>query len=112
VKTLAKAGDIVVVDFPGVQGIKRRPAIIISSEVYHQARPDIIVGLVTSQISSARGPTDFVLNDWQASGLHSPSAFRSFLVTLPQSAVTAAIGRASERDWKMILGCVQKAISS
>jgi mRNA interferase MazF len=28
-------GDIVVIDFPGVQGIKRRPAIVISTSLYH-----------------------------------------------------------------------------
>jgi mRNA interferase MazF len=42
-------GDIVTVDFPGVTGIKRRPAIVLSSNEYHAIRPDIIIGLITSQ---------------------------------------------------------------
>jgi mRNA interferase MazF len=29
------AGDVIVVDFPGVTGIKRRPAVVLSSELYH-----------------------------------------------------------------------------
>ena len=29
------AGDLVSVDFPGVTGIKRRPAVILSSSTYH-----------------------------------------------------------------------------
>ncbi|BAY85071.1 hypothetical protein NIES267_45690 [Calothrix parasitica NIES-267] len=28
------AGDVVTVDFPGVTGIKRRPALVLSSAVY------------------------------------------------------------------------------
>lgn len=42
------AGDIVTVDFPGITGIKRRPAVVLSSEVYHSLRPDVIVGLITT----------------------------------------------------------------
>jgi mRNA interferase MazF len=36
-------GDIVTVDFPGVTGIKRRPAVVLSSAAYHVTRPDTIV---------------------------------------------------------------------
>ncbi|WNN92036.1 type II toxin-antitoxin system PemK/MazF family toxin [Gloeocapsopsis dulcis] len=37
------------VDFPGVTGIKRRPAVVLSSDTYHANRPDVIVGLITTQ---------------------------------------------------------------
>ena len=33
--TLLIPGDVVVVDFPGVMGLKRRPAVVLSSDVYH-----------------------------------------------------------------------------
>jgi mRNA interferase MazF len=62
------AGDIVTVDFPGVTGVKRRPALVLSSATYHAARPDIIVGLITTQ-TKGLGVTDYVLQDWQAAGL-------------------------------------------
>lgn len=35
-----KSGDVVTVDFPAVTGIKRRPAVVLSSETYHANRPD------------------------------------------------------------------------
>jgi len=41
-------GDIVTVDFPGVTGVKRRPAVVLSSTEYHSIRPDVIIGLITS----------------------------------------------------------------
>ena len=50
-------GVVVTVDFPGVTGIKRRPAVVLSSAVYHAARPDVIVGLVTSR-TTGLGATD------------------------------------------------------
>ncbi len=63
------SGDLVTVDFPGATGLKRRPAVVLSSATYHAIRPDVIVGLITSQIKGL-GATDYVLQDWQASGLH------------------------------------------
>ena len=57
-------GDVVAVNFPGVAGIKRRPAVILSSPVYHSSRPDVIVALVTSQTAVAIGSTDYLLQDW------------------------------------------------
>ncbi len=103
-------GDVVTIDFPGVVGMKRRPAVVLSSPVYHRYRPDVIVGIVTSQVQQATAPTDYVLQDWSSAGLHRPSAFRTFLATLPASAATP-IGRCSSRDWQGIVACLGKAIA-
>ncbi len=104
------AGDLVSVDFPGATGIKRRPAVILSSATYHAIRPDIIVGLITSQVEGL-GATDYVLQDWAAAGLRVPSVFRSFIVTLPGAANMVRIGQVSERDWQAICGCVKTALA-
>ena len=66
---MLKPGDVVVVDFPGVTGIKRRPAVVVSSDAYHSARPDVILGLITSQVAGSIGSTDHALADWSAAGL-------------------------------------------
>ncbi|BBC26146.1 type II toxin-antitoxin system PemK/MazF family toxin [Pseudanabaena sp. ABRG5-3] len=104
-----KSGDVVTVDFPAVTGIKRRPAVILSSEIYHTNRPDVIVGLITSQTKNL-GATDYVLQDWQLSGLRVASVFRSFIVTLPPSANFLIIGKLSEQDWKGIRNCVKLSL--
>lgn len=72
-------GDVITVDFPGITGVKRRPAVILSSTTYHANRPDVIVGLITTQ-TTALGVTDYVLQDWQAAGLRVASVFQSFIV--------------------------------
>lgn len=100
------AGDVVTVDFPGVTGMKRRPALVLSSTTYHTARPDIIVGLITTQ-TTGLGVTDYVLQDWQASGLRASSVFRCFIVTLPQTANPVLIGHLSERDWQGVCSCLK-----
>jgi mRNA interferase MazF len=100
------AGNIVTVDFPGVTGIKRRPALVLSSATYHTARPDIIVGLITTQ-TTGLGVTDYVLQDWQAAGLRVSSAFRCFIVTLPPAANPVLIGHLSELDWQGVRRCLK-----
>ena len=75
-------GDVVVADFPAAVQVKRRPAVVLSSEGYHRERPDVILGLITGNISAATAQTDHSLTGWQAAGLHRPSAFRSYLITI------------------------------
>ena len=103
-------GDIVTVDFPGVKGIKRSPAVVLSSTTYHNSRPDTIVGLITTRTSDL-GVTDYELQDWATAGLRLPSVFRSFIVTLPPSANLLYIGHLSERDWKGVRNCVKVSCS-
>ena len=102
-------GDLVVLDFPGVMGVKRRPTVVISSPVYHASRPDVVVGLITSQ-TAAPGPTDYVLQDWSQAGLRIPSVFRSFFATLPRAIHSTLVGHLSDRDWQGVCGCVRIAL--
>jgi mRNA interferase MazF len=105
-----KAGDVVICDFPGITGVKRRPAIVVSTDAYHAHRPDIIISLLTTQIDSATTPTDYVLQDWAQAGLHRPSASRSFLATLPATDAVAR-GRLTDRDWQAVQSCLKLALA-
>src|SRR5688572_12254157 len=69
--------DVVLVPFPytNLSATKVRPAIVISSNAYHSTEPDLLLAAITSRVSAATGPLDYVLNDWQAAGLRYPSAF-------------------------------------
>ena len=108
---MAKPGDVVTVDFPGVEGVKRRPAIVVSTETYHSTRPDVILGLLTTNLDSANAPTDYVLLDWQAAGLRNRSAFRAFLVTMPTASITV-IGHLSQRDWEQVKKRLSNAVET
>lgn len=109
---VVKPGDVVTVDFPGTLGVKRRPAVIVSTDTYHSTRPDVILTLLTSQTSGTTGPTDYLLQDWYEAGLHRASTFRAFLATLPVVNISV-IGHLSDRDWREIQArlCVALAIT-
>ena len=105
-----KPGDVVIAAFPGAHITKARPAVMLSAEEYHRHRPDVIVGLITTQTPSPMAPTDCVLVDWKEAGLHSISYFRLYLVTLPQREIRL-VGRLSEADWQAVQTCFRNGFS-
>lgn len=99
-----KPGDVAVCLFPGTEAAKTRPAVVLSTALYQQHRPDVIVGLITTQVPKVLSPTDCLLLDWKQAGLHAPSYFRLFLVTIPQRDARM-VGRLSEADWASVRQC-------
>lgn len=94
-----KRGDIVLVPFPfaDLSATKTRPAVVVSSQIYHQTEPDIIIAAITSQVQH-RGNTDTFLNDWQSAGLLKPSLVKASLATLEPSMVKHKLGKLSSTD--------------
>lgn len=107
-----KPGDVVVADFPGVREVKRRPALVVSTAAYHQARPDVILAVLTGQVAAATQTTDHVLHDWSAAGLHRPTAYRTFLITVPRQDIVAVIGHVAERDWAEVRVCLRRSLAT
>jgi mRNA interferase MazF len=98
------------VDFTGATGVKRRPAVVVSSDQYHQERPDLILGVLTTNISAATASFDYPLNDWALAGLHSPSVFRAYVGMAMPSAVRV-VGHLSDRDWLAVRQCARCALA-
>jgi len=95
---------VVVGAFAGAETTKARPAVVLSTELYQRYRPDVILGLNTTKPPKQLAPTDCELRDWKQAGLHQPSFFRLFPVTLPQREVRP-IGRLSDSDWDSVRAC-------
>jgi mRNA interferase MazF len=104
-------GDVVLVPFVGVQGTKRRPAVVVSSALYHTLRPDVVVALLTTQVMKATQPTDYVLQDWSAAGLKFASAFRPFFRTIQVTEVLGHFGALSARDWAEVQARLRLALA-
>lgn len=93
-------GDVVLVPFPfsDLSTTKVRPAVVVSSALYHAEKPDLVLAAVSSKIEAATGPLDFVFNGWQRAGLRYPSAFKPVLFTLEPRRVLHRIGALSQMD--------------
>ena len=96
----SQRGDIVLVPFPftDLTTAKQRPALVISTDLYHSGEPDIILAAITSQMHSRIAPTDYRLRDWRTAGLLFPSIVKSLLVTVGPRSIRHRIGRLSEED--------------
>jgi mRNA interferase MazF len=97
-------GQLVLVRFPFTDqhGSKQRPAVVISNSAYNQARPDIILMAVTSQIRSKLGFGEAAIEDWQAAGLLKPSLIKPIVFTAEKSIIRKSLGQLEEKDNKSL----------
>lgn len=79
-------GDIVLVPFPFTSqtASKKRPAVVVSGRAYNQAKPDVVVMAVTSQLRPSPTLGEVWLGQWQEAGLLKPSAVKPVFATLEQ----------------------------
>ena len=96
-------GDVLLVPFPFTdqQGVKQRPAVVVSSSAYNANRPDVLIMAITSVLRSPASALAFaeaVLADWQSAGLIKPSVFKRVFTTLEQRLIIKRLGRVSSND--------------
>lgn len=86
--------------YSDLQGSKRRPVCVISSDAYHEG-PDVIVAMVTSSRVRIEAPAlgDVVVDDWEAAGLLRPSVVRAGrLLVLEAGFLDGPLGVLTDRD--------------
>lgn len=106
---MASQGDVVLADFAGAVHTKRRPLVVLSSDDCHRQRPDLILGVLTTNVAAATTDSGYVLLDWVTAGLKLPTAFRSYLGMVHPSSVRV-IGHLSDRDWYGVQQALRKAL--
>ena len=92
-------GGIVLVSFifANETEVKRRPAVILSSQTYHAGRGDVIIAAITSRTGRIlRG--DHLITDWQGAGLLFLSVATSIIRTIKPDMVNKKLGSLSAED--------------
>jgi mRNA interferase MazF len=104
-------GDLVLVQFPfsSAAGHKDRPAVVISSDLYHDQWDELLVVALTSRTPKLARPTDYLLLDWISAGLLQPSWFRSHLATVDRRIIIRKLGVLSARDLAAVENCLRLA---
>ena len=97
-------GDVVLVPFPFTDqtGIKKRPAIVVSSEAYQAQRRDLVIMAVTSQIRRAPVFGEFLVGEWKKAGLIVPSVTKPILATIEKRLVLRKLGQLQPADLKLL----------
>ena len=98
-------GDLVLVPFPFTDqsGIKKRPAIIVSSVAYNAVRPDLILMAVTSQVRPVAGFGEVEISDWHKAGLLKPSVIKPVMATVEKRLIIRQLGRLEPIDRTALL---------
>ena len=93
-------GDVILVPFPFTDqtAAKRRPAVVVSSDVYNRERSDLILLAITSQLQPAAIVGEATVVRWQAAGLLKPSVFKPLIATIEASLVLRKLGKLGADD--------------
>ena len=96
--TVFRRGDVVLVAFPftDLTTTKMRPALVVSSDVFNQENPDVIVVAITSRIPKRSSGKHNLLSshDQKLAGLPKPSLIKlGKIVTLDKRLIRRKLGR-------------------
>jgi len=105
-------GDLVLVPFPfsDQSAVKRRPAVVISSDAYHRARPDLLIMAVTSQQSLRLLVGEVEVQDWKSAGLLKPSIIKPVITTLDPALVLKKLGKLTATDQSVLRQALSKIL--
>jgi mRNA interferase MazF len=98
--TTWRRGDVVLVPigFTNHSGIKRRPAVFVSSDTYNSQSPDVMIAAIPGNLRALHHPGDYLLQDWQAAGLLKPSLVQTKIATVETGIIGRQLGRLSRHD--------------
>ena len=96
-------GDIVLLSFvfTDESGERRRPAVVVSSETFHQNRKEAIVEAITSRTDRIL-VGDHLINDWREAGLLYSSVATGIVRTIKQNMIAKKLGKLSAFDMRAI----------
>jgi len=106
-----KQGDVVLAGFlfPNEAGIKRRPALILSSHEYHMNREEVIIAAITSRTDRVlTGETR--IDNWKEAGLLFPSVVTGIIRTVKQSMIERKLGIMPVVEMERITGNIRVAL--
>lgn len=104
-RELVKSADIVLVRFPftGLEGSKKRPALVLKTVKISDKNQLIIVAMITSKTEGLSIDGDVLLKQWQRANLLHPSLLRlSKIATLDIELIDKQLGSIAEEDLKVI----------
>jgi mRNA interferase MazF len=98
--TLYSFGDVLLVPFPFTDQTttKKRPTIVISSNIYNQEKIDLILIAVTSQASKQLQLGDMLISEWSQAGLIKLSVIKPIITTLEKPLVIRKLGKLETLD--------------
>lgn len=89
---------LVPIGFTDRSGVKRRPAVVVSSDRYNAESPDVMIAAITSNLQALPHPGDCPIHQWQEAGLLRPSLAQAKLATVERNILGRRLGRLATED--------------
>ena len=104
-------GDSVLIAylFSDELGAKRRPAVIVSTGEYQNARQEVVVAAITSNVRRHLFG-DRAIADWQGAGLLFPSTVTAILRTIKHSMIARKLGSMASADLQLFSSDLRRAL--
>ena len=83
--------------FTDLSSAKRRPALIVSSDIYN-AEKDVVIAYLTSQINSPARFGDYKLQKWKEANFPKPSMVRMKFATIDKTIIVKTLGELEAAD--------------
>ncbi|GAH57583.1 unnamed protein product [marine sediment metagenome] len=109
--TICERGEVVLVKFVFSEGkrTKLRPALVLSTQDYHNHRQEIIMAAITSNVDRQLFG-DTKLGDWKKAGLLYPSLAMAIIRTIKREMVERKLGRLSNKDFQSVKKNLKKVL--
>ena len=111
-------GDVAMSRFPHAGGTrgKKRPVLVVQSDVYNARIPHAIVAEITTNLAAAADPTSLLIDvstpEGQATGLDQNSVVTClFLATITRDRIDPVIGQLSAAMMQKIDECLKMALA-
>ena len=104
-------GEVILLHFPftNLSEGKKRPALIISTDIYNSSRKDVIAAAITGNIKT-KNYKDTTLSGWDKAGLLKESIVKCVLFTLEKTLIIRKIGKLEEEDMKKVSENIREAL--
>ncbi len=107
--TVFSPGDVILLSYPFGEGagVRKRPALVISSSAFNQETGELVVAQITSRVSAPARAGDYAIAEWREAKLPRPALVRARLATLARSLVLRRLGSLSEADYQGALAALK-----
>ncbi|NER02313.1 MAG: type II toxin-antitoxin system PemK/MazF family toxin [Okeania sp. SIO3C4] len=98
--TIYKFGDVILMPFPFTNQTtsKKRPAVVVSSDIYQSQYADLIIMAITSQNKLMSGVGEVIVMDWSSAGLVKPSVVKPVIATIEKGLIIRKLGKLEHGD--------------
>ncbi len=110
--TVFSPGDVILLSYPFGEGagVRKRPALVISSSAFNRETGELVVAQITSRVSAPARAGDYAIAEWREAKLPRPALVRARLATLARSLVLRRLGSLSEADYQGALAALKSQL--